>query len=74
MDTIYKPRGPKKPTFIQEGIRPNQLALFLRDAQMMCQDKGEMEASFRLECLVDYFEKNYVPDQPLVFKGRHAGF
>lgn len=74
MVTLYKPRGPKKPMVIHEGIYPNQLALFLRDAQMMCQDKGEMEAAFRFECLVDYFENNYEPGQTLTFKGRHAGF
>lgn len=74
MATIYKPRGPKKPTFVQEGIWPQHLALFLKDAQLSCQDKGEMEAAFRLECLADYFEKEFKPGQSLVFKGRYAGF
>ncbi len=74
MVTLYKPRGPKPPSFVAEGIWPNQLALFLRDAQLSCQDKGEMEAAFRLECLADFFDKEYKPGQSLVFKGRYAGF
>jgi hypothetical protein len=74
MVTLYKPRGPQKPSFVAEGIRHTHLATFLRDVQMMCQDKGEMEASFRFECLADYFEKEYAPGEPLRFRAMHAGF
>jgi hypothetical protein len=74
MVTIYKPRGPQKPSFVPEGIRPNHLVRFLRDAQQKCQDKGDEDAAFRLECIADYFEKDYKPGEPIRFKASYAGF
>jgi hypothetical protein len=74
MTTIYKPRTPKKPMMLTEGIRPNHLVQFLRDAQRKCLDNSEQEAAFRLDCLADYFEQYYNPNEPLRFKGMDAGF
>lgn len=75
MTTIWKPRGPQKPSrTLDTGIRPGQLVKFLRDAQMRCQDAGEEDSAFRIEMLADFFEKDYMPGQSLTFKGMNAGF
>lgn len=76
MVTLYKPRGPQKPSMTLDGgyIRPNQLVTFLKDAQKHCEQAGEEDSAFRLEMIAEYFEKDFRPGQPLSFRGMYAGF
>jgi len=74
MTTIWKPRGAQRPKIQpSEGIRPQHLTRFCRDAQLYFQGQNDQEQSVTFEILADYFEKDYVLGQPLRFSARAVG-
>lgn len=67
-------RGPHKAKFVSEGVSHSGIIKLMEYAQQLCLEKGEEDAAFRFEMLVEYFRKDYVPGKPIKLNAMMLGF
>lgn len=72
---MFKPtRGPQRASFKSTGISQTQMIKFLEKYKEKIDRTGEIESSYRIEMLIDFFINDYNPDKGLHFDSTKLGF